>query len=194
MNAIPNRSHDTGHLDLVCLYALEALPASEAPAAEAQISSCPDCRAELETLRPLVDAFVAWPADVLRPPASLWDRLARRIAAETGQPPLAAAPDRGPTPEWEEAAPGIFCKLLATDPVRDRVTMLVRLAPGAIYPPHRHASVEELHMLHGELIVDGKRLYAGDYLRSEPGTADDRVWSETGCTGVLITSTRDILR
>ena len=29
--------------------------------------------------------------------------------------------------------------------------MLVRLAPGAAYPPHRHAGVEELHLLEGEL-------------------------------------------
>jgi hypothetical protein len=49
-------------------------------------------------------------------------------------------------------------------------------------------------MLDGELVVDDKKLYAGDYLRSEPGTTDRRVWSETGCTGVLLTSIRDILR
>jgi hypothetical protein len=49
-------------------------------------------------------------------------------------------------------------------------------------------------MLDGVLIVDDKRLYPGDFLRSEPGTEDRRVWSETGCTCVLLTSTRDLLR
>jgi anti-sigma factor ChrR (cupin superfamily) len=97
-------------------------------------------------------------------------------------------------PEWEQVAPGITCKLLATDMEKGRVSMLVRLAPGAEYPSHTHAGVEELHMLEGELMVDEKTLYPGDYLRSEPGTADHRVWSESGCTGVLLTSTRDILR
>ena len=58
----------------------------------------------------------------------------------------------------------------------------------------RHAGVEELHLLHGELWIDDKKLYPGDYNRAEPGTADTRVWSETGCTCVLITSTRDVLR
>jgi anti-sigma factor ChrR (cupin superfamily) len=72
--------------------------------------------------------------------------------------------------------------------------MLVRLAPGADYPPHRHAGVEEVYMLDGVLIVDDKKLYPGDYLRSEPDTEDHRVWSETGCTCVLITSARDQLR
>jgi putative transcriptional regulator len=71
--------------------------------------------------------------------------------------------------------------------------MLVRLAPGIDYPPHRHAGIEELHLLHGELIVDDRKLHAGDYLRAEAGTVDHRVWSETGCTCVLITSFRDAL-
>jgi anti-sigma factor ChrR (cupin superfamily) len=99
-----------------------------------------------------------------------------------------------PQPDWEEAAPGISVKILATDTERERVSMLVRLAPGAAYPPHEHAGVEELYLLHGELIVDDKKLYPGDYIRAEAGSADARVWSETGCTCVLLTSTRDILR
>ena len=71
--------------------------------------------------------------------------------------------------------------------------MLVRLAPGADYPSHRHAGVEELHLLHGELRVDQKTLYPGDYIRAEAGTVDRRVWSQTGCTCVLLTSIDDVL-
>jgi anti-sigma factor ChrR (cupin superfamily) len=72
--------------------------------------------------------------------------------------------------------------------------MLVRLAPGVDYPPHMHAGVEELHLLDGELWIDERKLYPGDYNRAEPGTSDQRVWSETGCTCVLITSPGDVLR
>ena len=72
--------------------------------------------------------------------------------------------------------------------------MLVRLDPNVEYPPHTHAGVEELHLLQGELWIDGRKLHPGDYIRAEPGTSDARVWSETGCTGVLITSPRDLLR
>lgn len=187
-----SREHDRDHVDLVCLYAVQALPASEVPVVEAQIAVCADCRNDVEALRPIVNAFVSWPTDVLRPSTSLWERLTRRIAVETGQAVL-PEPARPAEPEWEEAAPGITCKLLATDMEKGRVSMLVRLAPGAEYPPHTHAGVEELYMLQGELMVDDKKLCAGDYLRSEPGTTDHRVWSETGCTGVLLTSTRDAL-
>lgn len=185
--------HTPDHLESLCLYALQALPAAEVLAAEAQIAACADCRQELQMLRPVVDAFVSWPTDLLRPSTSLWERLARRITAETGEQPN-MVPARASEPEWSEVAAGISCKLLATDAENGRVSMLVRLAPGAEYPPHVHAGVEELHMLDGELMVDDKKLYAGDYLRSEPGTTDRHVWSETGCTGVLLTSIRDILR
>jgi anti-sigma factor ChrR (cupin superfamily) len=185
--------HERDHRDSACLYALQALPAGEVPAVEAQIAACPECRRDVETLRPIVDAFVAWPTDVLRPTGSLWDRLAGRIARETGRPVTPQPPPPAP-PEWEEAGPGIHCMLLATDAEKHRVSMLVRLAPGAEYPPHTHAGVEEVYMLQGVLIVDDKQLHPGDYLRSEPGTSDHRVWSETGCSCVLLTSTRDILR
>jgi anti-sigma factor ChrR (cupin superfamily) len=73
------------------------------------------------------------------------------------------------------------------------VSMLVRLARGGEYPQHAHAGVEELYLLHGELWIDERKLFPGDYHRAEAGTADQRVWSETGCTCVLITSTRDAL-
>jgi anti-sigma factor ChrR (cupin superfamily) len=174
------------------LYALQALPPEEVAAVEAHIAGCAECRREVESLRPVLGAFVDWPTDVLRPPASLWERLARRVAAEAGQEPV-VPPSAHAEAEWQEAAPGISFKLLATDIEKDRVSMLVRLAPGAAYPPHRHAGVEELYLLHGELMIDERKLYPGDFNRAEPGSADQRVWSETGCTCVLLTSARDLL-
>ena len=189
-----SRQHDNDHVESVFLYAVQALPVRERAAVEGRISACPDCRREAETLRPVVDAFVSWPTDVLRPSTSLWERLAERIAGDTGGDPVRPpAPRRSEEPEWREVAPGISCKLLATDAEKQRVSMLVRLAPGTDYPAHRHAGVEELHLLAGELMVDDKKLDPGDYLRSEPGTSDARVWSETGCTCVLMTSTQDAL-
>jgi anti-sigma factor ChrR (cupin superfamily) len=179
--------------ELVAVYALQALPSSEVPAMEAHISTCPICQAELGKLRGIVNSFAWWPTDVLRPSESLQARLAQRIAAETGAEPWLPDATGWSEPEWEEAAPGIFCKLLATDWERNRVSMLVRLAPGVDYPPHRHAGIEELHLLDGELWIDDRKLYPGDYNRAEPGTGDKRVWSETGCTCVLITSPGDVL-
>ena len=178
----------------VSAYALRALPSSDVTALEAHLSSCAQCRRELEALRPVVERFVSWPADVLRPTAPLQERLARRIAKETGKKPVLPAARQWVEPEWEQVAPGISCKVLARDEENHRISMLVRLVPGGEYPPHTHAGVEELHLLDGELWIDERKLYPGDYNRAEPGTGDKRVWSETGCTCVLITSTKDVLR
>jgi len=186
-------NHGQNHAELVSLYALQALPSSEMAVAGAQISACAECRQEMEMLRPIIESFVSWPTDVLRPSASLWDRLAQRIAEETGGKPVMLSQQRWAEPEWKEAAPGISCKLLATDTEKSRVSMLVRLAPGAEYPSHRHAGVEELYLIHGELTVDDQRLYPGDYLRAEAGSVDRRVWSEIGCTCLLLTSFHDTL-
>src|ERR1041384_2545522 len=180
--------------DITCAWVAQALTSSESAVAEAHIASCSDCRREVESLRPVLDWFVSWPADVLRPTTSLQARLALRIAEETGEQPALPLAPQWSEPEWEQVAPGIECKLLATDTERHRVSMLVRLAPGATYPAHTHAGVEELHLLDGELWIDERKLFPGDYNYGAPGTGDERVWSETGCTCLLVTSTKDILR
>ena len=195
----PFQTNGCGHSEVTCTYAVQALAASEVAAAEAHIASCPDCQSELASLRPVVDGFVSWPTDVLRPTTSLRAHLALRIAEETGKqpvpPPLVGQGE--PTwskPEWEQVAPGIECKLLATDAETQRVSMLVRLAPGASYPAHTHAGPEELHLLDGELWIDERQLFPGDYNYGAPGAGDEGVWSETGCPCLLVTSTEDILR
>ena len=192
----PTHDHVCTQSAQVSAYVMQALPPDEAAALEAHVASCAQCRQELETLRSVADSFVFWPGDVLRPPTSLQERLARRIAAETGENPV-VPPAQGrqwDEPAWDEVAPGIFCKLMATDAREHRVSMLVRLLPGVEYPPHTHAGLEELFLLDGELWIDDRKLYARDYNRAEAGSGDKRVWSETGCTCVLITSTLDVLR
>jgi anti-sigma factor ChrR (cupin superfamily) len=179
--------------DLVYGFAVGALSVTEARDFASHLAVCTTCSTEVNALRPVIASFVGWPSDVLRPSSSLWDRLSERIGGDRST--LGTAGTRtSKKPEWKEAGPGVSYKLLATDLATDRVSMLVRLAPGAEYPPHRHSGGEELHLLHGELMIDDKKLYPGDYHRAEPGTVDTRVWSATGCTCVLMTSLKDELR
>ena len=132
-------------------------------------------------------------SELLYPGASVQERLAARIAEQAGSEVLPVPESAWVAPEWEEVAPGIFCQLLANDTERHRVSMLVRLRPNVEYPPHTHAGIEELHLLEGELWIDERKLFPGDYNRAEAPTGDKRVWSETGCMCVLITSTQDVL-
>ena len=139
-----------------------------------------------------IEAWIDVPMDQLPPPApAVWERLVQRIAGERS---ATFTPQPAASPEWQEAGPGISYALLARDHERERVSMLVRLAPGAAYPPHTHAGLEELHLLDGELWIDSKKVIPGGFNRAEAGSSDQRVWSETGCTCVLLTSTRDVLR
>ncbi|HEY6723565.1 MAG TPA: cupin domain-containing protein [Polyangiaceae bacterium] len=193
MSAVFN-GHDPEQADRVAMYALSALPAGEAFAIEAHLRDCEECREQLQKLRPVVDSFVAWPRALLRPTTPLWGRLESMLDDEPANAELTAVKDDWQEPDWEQAAPGLWYQLLSKDDDTHRVTMLVRLEPGVEYPPHAHAGTEELHLLDGELWIDDRKLYPGDYNRAEAGTADRRVWSETGCACVLITSHRDLLK
>ena len=179
--------------DRVHAEALGVLPLDETRALASHLESCAACRALRASLEPVVDALVAWPTDVLRPSPSLREALARRVAPEaapaSARAPVATPVDAG----WREVAPGISCSILSTDAERGRVVLLVKLAPNVDYPPHTHGGVEELHLLDGELWIDDRKLFPGDFNRAEPGTADRRVWSETGCTCFLVTSPADAL-
>lgn len=179
-------------LERVALYALNALPADETADIEAHLSRCPECWREMEALHSVTDAVASWPLEVLDPSEALWERVAQRIADETGEKPIPARTERYSEPAWEGVGHGISCKVLATDSESHRITMLVRLEPGVEYPPHTHAGVEELHLLYGDLWIGERKLSPGDYNRAQPGTNDERVWSGTGCTCILMTSTRDV--
>ncbi|MGE5527011.1 MAG: cupin domain-containing protein [Rhodospirillaceae bacterium] len=189
-----HHEHESDLSEMLCLHALQALTRTEAQEMDAHLAACDQCRREFDDLRSVIGSFAFWPTDVVRPPAPLWSRIAERISGEADEPSDGAASDEWVEPEWSNVAPGIACKLLAADDRKHRISMLVRLEPGAEYPPHTHAGVEELHLLHGELLIDDRKLYPGDYNLGQPGMSDERVWSETGCTCVLITSTRDKLR
>src|SRR5438045_8248687 len=179
MNSKPGM-HSQEHLDLVFLFVLQALPLREMASVEAQISSCEDCRQEIETLRPIVRSFVGWSTDVLRPAESLGVLIGERIASEGDTRPFVPALEAPIRPEWEEAAPGIHVKILARNAEKDSVSLLVRLDPGTDYPGHTHAGVEELHLLHGILKVDDRTLHPDDFIHSEAGRGEHRVGLETG--------------
>jgi anti-sigma factor ChrR (cupin superfamily) len=180
--------------DQVELFAANALSIDDRAAFALHLEGCSACRRELDSFSVVVTALSAWPGSELSPTPALWKLLEGRIGqADLVAKPFVALPELDAA-EWEEPATGIFCKILASDQERGRVSMLVRLDPGVEYPPHTHAGVEELHLLDGELWIDDRKLVPGDYNRAEPGTFDSRVWSETGCTCVLITSPADVLR
>ncbi len=82
--------------------------------------------------------------------------------------------------EWTNAFPGVQRKDIHHDAARRSRSTLFRMEPGSKYPDHSHTFLEELFVLEGSAVVNGKLLRAGDYCRSEPGTSDQGIFSAEG--------------
>jgi anti-sigma factor ChrR (cupin superfamily) len=180
--------------ELAALYALGELSADEARAFEARLAAGDEaCRSELAAFCSVVDDL-AYAANAEPPPPGLRARLLERIVA--GEP---AVIDRGGVRfvrsgqfDWQPSlARGIDVKRLYEDAERGRVTMLVRLGPGVSYPAHRHADVEELYLLEGEVFVSGVLMRPGDYCRSEADSVHDRIHTANGCLFIATASLRN---
>ena len=154
---------DTADIDDL---ALRNAPAGADPAA---------CRQADEVVVALARAV-----DPVPPPANIRERLLGLIAAE----PFTRTAAEG---MWEATpVPGLTQRLLFVDRPNNRVTCLLRLAPGGRLPAHPHAGVEEVFMLEGELQAAGWVLRPGDYQRSEAGTQHVEQWSDRGCMALMV--------
>ncbi|MCB1043808.1 MAG: cupin domain-containing protein [Acidobacteria bacterium] len=88
---------------------------------------------------------------------------------------------------------GIQVRRLFADRLRDRITMLVRMAPGSAYPPHIHGGMEECFVLSGELKIGELTLKTGDYQHAPSGSAHVTQSTETGCLLLISSSYHDEL-
>jgi anti-sigma factor ChrR (cupin superfamily) len=68
---------------------------------------------------------------------------------------------------WLERRPGITWKLLWEE--QDRRAVLVRYAPGAVIPRHRHLGDEQIFVLEGSVSDDTGTCTAGNFARRPPG-------------------------
>jgi hypothetical protein len=148
-------------------------------------------RAALEQL--LLDAApVDMPAGL---PARVRDRLSARIAADakpasksSATAPHAAATDAlqfinirfddGWT-TWPGAEGKAEMKTLFDDGIT--LSMLVRMAPGCELEGHGHDAPEECLCVRGDVWLNDSLLRAGDYEVALPGTAHQRIRSDSGC-------------
>lgn len=136
------------------------------------------------------------------PPADLKARLLLRIAAEPQSkktlPPGGMEIVPGITAVLAEKAewlatpfPGLEYKLLHIDEEGGTSARLLRFAPGATYPPHRHGGPEDVFVLQGSVFLNGIRLKAGDYCRAEAGTEEPMAYSDEGGLAIIVSSDRD---
>lgn len=173
------------------LYSVGAMPAEDAVRFEEHLRrGCDACERELRSFR-AVAGDLGLSADAARPGsgvrAAVLERFAERIVERDGVRFVRA----GRIPWAATRLAAVETKPLFRDPGRGYATQLVRLLPGAAYPPHRHAEAEEIYVLEGDLNVSGVEMFAGDYCRAEPGTVHEGVRTRDGCVFLVLSSERD---
>jgi anti-sigma factor ChrR (cupin superfamily) len=193
------------------LYSLGSLSGDEKTLYEKHLEEgCADCAQEIRSFQGVVEDL-SLSATVVVPSGKARERL----FASLGVQKKAAAPKESQSPTgpkgillrepglliarsaempWESVAPGIDRRVLFVDSERDHITTLVRVQPGTRYPSHRHAGVEEILLLEGDLHVHEIVMHAGDYCRAEPESIHDITFSESGCMLLLRTSQHDEIR
>jgi ChrR Cupin-like domain len=177
--------------DLAPLYALELLNDDERQWVEQQILACPDLAIELTEYQTAVTAI---PYGVESLPTAdrmqevkgkLCDRLDLTLSAVEPEPisnfvPFLAL--RSAQLKWRSGRiPKVEVAILHIDPVQRERVGLLRAEPDMAYPPHRHGGTEEIYMLSGDLTLEGITYYAGDYIRSAPGSTHSPASSAGGC-------------
>lgn len=87
---------------------------------------------------------------------------------------------------WRKStfAEGIEVKDLGTSDGRSM--QLVRFAPGAAFPLHRHEGPEFIYLLEGNAIQEGQPLSAGWTAVAAMGTLDSNFHSPTGCVFLTV--------
>ena len=93
--------------------------------------------------------------------------------------------------DWKGDNTSVQVKTLSKDPETGYRLSLIRMAPGAVLPPHRHADVEDSYVLEGEMLVSGVLMRPGDHCRAEPDSVHTGVISRTGCVFIARASLHD---
>ncbi len=161
--------------ELVPLYVLDLLADSKRVWVEREIQQSPELAEELAYYQTAATA-IPYSATVAPMAPDLKDRLFARL--QLAQPPQPENTEKSLTAirfqdlEWQPySVPGVEIANLYIDNIKREVTGVLRAQGGVHYPLHRHATGEEIFMLEGDLVVDGKVYGAFDYIRSEPNSS-----------------------
>jgi anti-sigma factor ChrR (cupin superfamily) len=181
----------TNRLDeLVALDALGLLSEDEQAALHGELTDNPS----VDSATLYDAAHLALAVAPVEPPPGLRARVLAHVSAA----PAATARSLGFILKHEGWQPhplvaGIRFKQLALDEARGVATLLMDVSPGTIYPAHHHRGAEECYVVSGEVIAGGRRLTAGDFHHADAQSDHQPLYSETGCTVLLVVDARDYL-
>lgn len=183
--------------ELAPLYALHLLSQQERAWVEQQIIECPELVEELSNYQSAVTA-IPYSAPVVPMADHLKNRLFDRL--ELDSPALETIPNPTSLPyfairsqdlDWQpHPTPGVMIAIVHQDEVKREIVGFLRAEPGVYYPWHRHAAIEEIFMMEGDLVIGDEVYSAGDYIRSYPGSSH-APYTNGGCRFFFHTSMDD---
>jgi anti-sigma factor ChrR (cupin superfamily) len=133
-------------------------------------------------------------AGAAAPRPAVRDRLMARIRAEESALPEGFAVSLSADQDWRpHPVPGIRMKVLAVNRDRGYATLLLDVAPGARFPPHRHESAEECYVISGTVFTCGRRLGPGDFIHADAHTDHGELWTDVGCQVLLVVPPEDYM-
>jgi quercetin dioxygenase-like cupin family protein len=184
--------------ELAPLYALDLLNEPEKNWVEQQLAEFPELGEELTEYQSAV-TVIPYSSPNIPMAADLKNRLFDRL--ELDSPPKVPVSNamtsagffavRSQDLNWKpHRVPGASVAILRRDEIKREIVGVFRADPGVSYPMHRHAAIEEIYMLSGDLVI-GDRVYgAGDYIRSAAGSVHGP-YSNGGCMFFFHTSMDD---
>ena len=184
--------------ELASSYALGALEDKEAEEFKGLLGEDPSSsEKELKGFKEVVE-LLGFSASSVTPPSGLRDRLLRRIREKALAKQKVKEREgflyvRSQEGEWKDIAEGVSLKPLFYDPVRQYATTMVKMSAGTHFPSHRHIEAEECYVIEGAIEMGGQLFREGDYIRAEAGSIHEGIYSESGCTLLILSSQRNEL-
>ncbi len=181
--------------ELAPLHALGVLSDAERTWVDERATQDADLALELASFQAAVTNLAYGTPETLPDP-----QLKARLFERIGEPMPIAAPLLEPPSLWAMQAqnlswrrhkiPGVEIAVIHRDSSTRTVVGIFRAQPDVSYPLHRHAGVEEIYMLRGDLQIGTTVYGVGDYIRSAPGSSH-RPTTRDGCEFFFRTSLDD---
>lgn len=201
---VTHDENDEATWSRACDYAFGTMTAAEAGEFEQHLrEGCVAC-STLVTRAREIEGGLGLAATPVAPRPELRATLMARVGAAPSADTQVWRRWQGSEAEWrlvrsdeggfeKTKIPGIEVRRLSVDEARQQVTMMIRMAPGTRYPPHRHGGREECFVLSGDLRHADQVMHGGDYEVVERGTIHGEQWTEGGCLLLIHSSMNDEL-
>lgn len=198
MPTTPETDQDTGDWrDQALLYAMGALPWEQRDAFELRLAGGDELAMdEVERMQLAIERLMSL-APLPAPRRRVKDML--MTAATKARVPGFEHPEpgvevlRSGRGRWIDTGyKGVSTKILHIEKETRMATTILKLAPGAMYPPHHHSMLEQCVVLNGDVRLGSKlHIFEGDYEKALAGTEHEYVTSDTGCELLIISCLED---